>query len=249
VGWYNPYCRLFGSMVSDCFWVSGIHEMIPLEMLGASEDKSAAANALVLAEHYLAQVAGRGEADVQDARERDIRDYRSIMERARVLVANPHIRIAFVHLPIPHPPGIYDRHTHQLRSGGNYLDNLTLADDTLGELMREIGASADADRTIVIVSSDHSWRVPMWRTMPNWTKEEEKISHGSFDPRPVFLVHVPGQTNGLASRSVVPEMREHDILVAILNRQVENETQMAELLTAESRTVARQDVGSARAGQ
>lgn len=249
VGWYNPYCRLFGSMVSDCFWISGIHEMIPLEMLGASEEKSVAANALVLPEHYLARLSGSGEADIQDARERDIRDYRSIMARARALVANPLIRFAFVHLPVPHPPGIYNRHTHQLAPGGNYLDNLTLADDTLGELMREISASADADRTTVIVSSDHSWRVPMWRTDPNWTKEEEEISHGSFDPRPVFLVHVPGQTNGVAIRSVVPEMREHDILAAILTRQVQNETQMAEWLTADSRTVARQNLHPAAAGQ
>jgi len=32
---------------------------------------------------------------------------------------------------LPHPPGIYDREHHMLRSGGSYLDNLVLADDTL----------------------------------------------------------------------------------------------------------------------
>ena len=248
-GWYNPYCRIFRSVVSDCSWRPGIHVDIPLETAGASADLSVTANALVLPKRTLARAFGRPANDSRQARERDIDDYRSLMTRARDLIQNSQVRFAFVHLPVPHPPGIYDRRTHQLRPAGNYLDNLTLADDTLDELMQQIGATADADRTIVIVSSDHSWRVPMWRAGADWTPEEEQISQGQFDPRPVFLVHFPGQTNRVDVAAALPELREHDIIAAILSRQIGDEVQMAALLSAENHTVAHQDQNQSGAGQ
>jgi membrane-anchored protein YejM (alkaline phosphatase superfamily) len=175
-------------------------------------------------------VLGSASSDNEQGCERHIGEYRSLMERATALIQDRQIHFLFLHLPVPHPPGIYDRHTHRLRAGGNYLDNLTLADDTLGKLMQEIETSADGDRTTVIVSSDHSWRVPLWDSAPEWTKEEEEISHDTFDPRPVFLIHFPGETNGVEIRSAVPELEEHDIIAGILNKQIENGSQMAALL-------------------
>ena len=58
------------------------------------------------------------------------------MKNAGELLRDQRIRFAFLHMPIPHPPGIYDRTTHQLSSHGDYLDNLVLADETLGALMK-----------------------------------------------------------------------------------------------------------------
>lgn len=246
-GWYNPYCRLFASVLSECSWRAAA--VLPLETIGASGSKSIAANALILPEQLLARLSGERLIDGSTGRQRNIDDYRSIMERARGLIQNQQIHFVFLHLPVPHPPGIYDRRRHQLRPAGNYLDNLTLADDTLGQLMHEIAESADSDQTTVIVSSDHSWRVPMWETGRDWTQEEEEISHGKFDPRPVFLVHFPGQTNSVEVRSQVPELEEHDIIAAIFSRQVGNEAQLAALLGAEKITVAGYQDQRPEAGQ
>ena len=75
------------------------------------------------------------------------------MGRTHALIENNQVRFVFLHLPVPHPPGIYDRQRHLLRSGGTYLDNMVLADDSLGELLQEIDATPSASQTTVIVSS------------------------------------------------------------------------------------------------
>ena len=51
-----------------------------------------------------------------------------------------------------------------MRATGTYIDNLALADQSLAELMEYLSATASAAKTTVIVCSDHSWRVPLWRS-------------------------------------------------------------------------------------
>lgn len=246
-GWHNPYCRILASTLGECSWRPT--PAVGLDVFGASTTRSVTANALVLPRYGLARLSGRAGDDSQEMRERDIESYRKLMEEASALLQNQQINFVFLHLPVPHPPGIYDRRSHRLRAGGNYLDNLTLADDTLGELMREIGESADAGRTTIIVSSDHSWRVPLWDTGPDWTNEEEQISQRKFDPRPVFLVHFPGQAKNVEVQTAVPELDEHEIIAAILNRQVRSGTQFAALLGTEKIRVAEYEAERSAAGQ
>ena len=57
------------------------------------------------------------------------------MPQAEALIRDQSISFVFIHLPVPHPPGIYDRSTGRERAGGTYIDNLALADRSLGELM------------------------------------------------------------------------------------------------------------------
>ena len=85
-------------------------------------------------------------------------DYASVMAQAKELIEDSRIRFAFVHLPVPHPPGIYDRKRHTMSSSGTYLDNLALADETLAALQNDIQSTPAAGNTTLIVSSDHSWR-------------------------------------------------------------------------------------------
>ncbi|MGC2615930.1 MAG: sulfatase-like hydrolase/transferase [Terracidiphilus sp.] len=222
-GWYNPYCRIFADVLTSCSWVGGIWVRIPLlEANGASEDKSVLANSLVLPRALLAKFHSQKKGMSSELLKRNIQDYRSIMTGAQNLIQNGQIHFVFIHLPVPHPPGIYNRRTHQLSEGGNYLDNLALADDTLGALIREIDRTPSASETTIIISSDHSWRVPLWRTGPDWTQEEERVSLGQFDERPVFLVHFPGQKSGNEVFTSTPELIEHGIVESMLQGQIES---------------------------
>ena len=54
---------------------------------------------------------------------------------AQKLITDEQIQFVFIYLALPHPPGVYDRHTQRIRNGGSYLDNLALADRYLGELL------------------------------------------------------------------------------------------------------------------
>lgn len=213
VGWYNPYCRILGPVLNTCFWQPV--DIFPTEEYGASEEKSALANAAALPQWYLRRF-NRGAT----AADEHIREYREVMKRALVLIDDTRVRFVFLHLPLPHPPGIYDRRRHKLRSAGTYLDNLVLADDMFGTILRQIDMTSSAKQTTVIVSSDHSWRVPLWRDTAEWTSEEERASGGRFDPRPVLLIHFPGQTSGKEVANSVSELLEYDLVAAMLRDQI-----------------------------
>ena len=105
-----------------------------------------------------------------------------------------------------------------------------LSDDTLGALLHQIDLSPSATQTTVIVSSDHSWRIPIWKHSEFWSNEEENASGGIFDDRPVFLVHFPGQSSGSEVNSALPELLEHDIIAGMLLRKINNSTDLAGFL-------------------
>ena len=218
VGWMIPYCRLFAGILTNCFWEPGAAAGLPFESWVSNRD-STFSYAVALPRAFAAEVHSRRHVD--EKRRLDwILDYASLMEHLKTTLRDERIHFIYAHLPVPHPPGIYDRRTHQLCGCGNYLDNLALADDTLGTLMREIEESSGADPTTVIVSSDHSWRVPMWRNTINWTAEEERVSRGQFDTRPVFMIHFAGQKSGSEIAAPMPELVEHDVIEGMLEGKV-----------------------------
>jgi hypothetical protein len=214
-GVYIPYCRLLSPVLNAC--TCEPYPYLPMENYGASEGKSVLANATALPYALLAKLTNR---PILATNQEQI--YRNGMERAHVLIGNEKVRFAFLHLLVPHPPGKYDRQHHSLHSGGSYLDNLVLADDTLGVLLQEIDATPSSSRTTVIISSDHSWRIPMWRHSEFWSDEEERASRGRFDDRPVLLIHFPGQTSGNNVNAILPELLEHDIIAEMLLGHINN---------------------------
>lgn len=211
-GWYNPYCRIFPSVLGSCLWEPSSVLGLPIEKVGASSEKSIVANAQILVGTFLT---ARSPSAAELAAPR-IRIYNELMKQAGDLIRDNQIDFVFIHLPVPHPPGFYDRKRHKICACGNYIDNLALADDALGQLQEEISHSDLRDQTTLIVSSDHSWRIPLWRDGESWTPEEERISQDGFDTRPVLLVHFPGQKEAINIPGPEPELVEHDIIASML---------------------------------
>lgn len=222
-GWYIPYCRLFSNFLSSCSWEQPFK--LPAEALGASEQKSIVENALVIPWADLRLALLHRQVSPTYLQDR-IAQYRNLMKGAENLIQNDQVRFIFIHLPVPHPPGIFNRSTHQICECGNYIDNLSLADDTLGILMQEIEQTPSGDNTTIIVSSDHSWRVFSWKNSFGWTEEEDRISKKQFDPRPVFLIHFPGQSSEGEVNTVTPELTEHDIIAAMLKNEISRPEQL-----------------------
>jgi Sulfatase len=206
VGWYNPYCRILAGTLDFCY------ARISNDPDGRTPGTLVLANAIAPIEDKLQLFDNKPNlfAEQHEA------DLRAIVQQARALIQDEKIRFVFIHLPVPHPPGIYDRKTGQMRASGTYIDNLALADRVLSELMKTLNATASAGKTTVIVCSDHSWRVPMWRPGPGWTREEEAASQGRFDKRPVVMIHFPGQAAELPFPQPFDEIRLHDILQQML---------------------------------
>ena len=240
VGWYNPYCRIFRSELTACWWGPGAQARIPAEVMGASDDRSAFANAMVLIPAFLFNP-GADKSEMIGPRHGN---FLELMARAHHLIQDRSVHFVFLHIPVPHPPGFYDRRTHKFCECGNYLDNLALADDALAALMHDVDQTPEKDQTTVIVSSDHSWRVPLWRGLDGWTPEEEAVSKGLFDERPVFLVHLPGQTAASEVSSPTPELLEHDIVAAMLQDKLQTPQDLLALVQA--RSYGNEDASSAR---
>jgi hypothetical protein len=87
----------------------------------------------------------------------------------------------------------------------------------------------------VIVSSDHSWRIPMWRHAEGWSDEEERACGGRFDDRPMLLIHFPGQTSGDDVNSALPELLEHEIIAGMLLGKINNSKDLAAFLSQHNR--------------
>jgi hypothetical protein len=228
-GWFIPYCGILGSAVNVCYRDTGI--LLPTEEFGASEKISVLANAAIVPNQFLAALT----QEKKSLADQHIETYQSVMAHTQALIEDQQLRFVFMHLPVPHPPGIYDRQFHTLRPGGDYLDNLMLADDTLGTLMREIDATASASQTTVIVTSDHSWRIRLWKSAGDWSAEQERVSGGKFDDRPVLLVHFPGQDSGQDVHAALSEMIEHDMIADMLHGQINDQEDLAAYLSQHNR--------------
>ncbi len=201
-GWYNPYCRILAGTLNYCFW-----RMAEGLLSGAIPDESAWHNAVVpLRDRWRAF---RHETLFEQ--QKQAQDYVVVMKQAEALLRDENIRFVFIHLPVPHPPGV--------NPGGGYISNLAVADQSLSELLKTLDATSLAANTTLIVCSDHAWRVAMWRPTGFWTKQDEAASHGVFDPRPVLMIHSPGQRQEQDVTAPFDEVRIHDILERLLHGQ------------------------------
>jgi hypothetical protein len=211
VGWYNPYCRILAGAFNYCFWRMGNGQWN-----GTSSDQGALKNAMA---PFVEMTWGYGREPDFPQEKKHTADLAALMPQAEALIRDQSIGFVFIHLPVPHPPGIYDRRPGHQRATGTYIDNLALADRSLGELMDSLSKTPWAAKTTIIVCSDHSWRIPLWRGTPQWSEEEETASHGVFDKRPVLLIHFPGQARGLDITAPFDEIKIHDIIEHILRGQ------------------------------
>lgn len=207
VGWYNPYCRILDGTLNYCFWQMGD----VLSDSGALPYQSVLRNAVA----PLIEVARGYEHKPGFTEQKHGEDLAILMPKALALIRDSSISFVFIHLPIPHPPSIFNR--KQNGKSGSYIDNLALTDSSLAELISAVSSTPAAANTTVIACSDHSWRVAMWKEA--WTKEDALASGGRFDPRPVLMIHLPGQQAGQVVSQPFDEIRIHGIIERMLRGQ------------------------------
>jgi Sulfatase len=209
-GWSNPYCRILPDTLDSCYW-------------STDESNGIFSTANSALENALAPFPGRmGRTAVMTGEQTHRASLLAIMQQGQALIADEKIRFVFIHLPIPHPPGIYDRSTGKLRDGGTYIDNLALADRSLDELISSLNATASAGNTTLIVTSDHSWRTPLWSSFGALSAEEQAASQGRFDPRPMLMIHFPQQTHEVDVNQPFAQVALHRIIVSMLQGHIES---------------------------
>jgi len=207
VSWAFPDCRIMPEQLDSC-WM----QLVPYTD-HFSQQRSTLGNVVVPLHAVFARLNHHPLRDSATAAQ----TIDPLLDAGQSLAANDNIDFTFIHLPIPHPRGIYHRATGKIGYGGSYIDNMALADKVLGELEAALAKTPSASMTTLIVSSDHSWRVPLWRNKSGWTREDEAASRGRFEPRPMLMVHFPEETTPVTISQPFPVLKEHDLIESLLH--------------------------------
>lgn len=227
-GWYNPYCRIMPQVLDRCFWTLNMPLMgalTPSRTIMGNITASFASKA-----HFLPDLISRFRKvavfHVESSRPHQL-DYQVISSAADRLLEDPSANFIFLHLPIPHPVGIYNRHTGQFADqDSTYIDNLALADRYLAHARAVLEQNGTWDSSTVIVMGDHSWRTWLWKN--NWGPEQQRATHGGeFDPRPAYIVKLPYQHQPARIDSPYAAIHTRALLDAIIAGQIHSPAGLA----------------------
>ena len=198
VGWFIPYSRLLSPDLNYCEW----HPFPSFEPARATTFGGAMLREI----ECLA-----GPAHIQQG---FVNMYQDMMAESRFVTTNGNYGLVLLHLFPPHVPGIYlpDKSGFSFFAQSDpkaYLDNLVLADRSLGQLRRDMEASGEWDKTWVIVSADHSWR-------------NSKSYDGRRDYRVPFLVKPAGASTPTTFSTQFNTALTSNLIQAILKGNVTN---------------------------
>jgi hypothetical protein len=206
-GWYNNYCGLYERYVQSCFWTIGEGGSGPM------------LNANTVGQNMIAAMKSSFyTGENPHALQARIDDDQHLLDHGVGLMKNENLDFIVVHIPVPHPPQIYDRRTGKMttREGMSYADGLALADIVLGKFLDTLQADSRWPQTTIVVNGDHSWRVGLWKPDAGWSAEDDRMAVDGFDDRPAMIIHAADQTTGDEVTAPVSLMKVHDAIAAAL---------------------------------
>lgn len=227
-GWYNPYCRILPSVLDRCFWTA--RSRLPF---GLFPGQSIAWNSeQPILRHLLTPL--RMVHLLPESPSPELifhqQDYFDLYRAGDQMLADSQTDFLLLHMPIPHPMGIYNRHTASFTvSYPSYLDNLALCDVYLAHVREEMERDGTWDDATLVIMGDHSWRVHLgWALAPEWTHEETVASdNATFDNRPFYLVKLPHQTTATRIDTPFAALRTRSLFDQILTGKIETPQQLA----------------------
>ena len=219
VGWYNPYCTIYGDAIDDCYWMN-------LDRIDGNMSQRATfwRNTYEPLKQVVREIKAPERADrdtcTVDVRNR-LKTTLDLEKHTFDTLKTDQGDFVFLHLSIPHSPNIWSRieDNYTQFCDSSYLDNLALTDKVLGRIMQELRASPRWKDTTVVVEGDHGWRIDLWEPMPAWTDEDDAASRGGFDPRPAVLIHQAGQTTPGTNSRPWSILNIHEVLEQVLHGQ------------------------------
>jgi hypothetical protein len=227
-GWYIPYCRILAPVLDHCQWIYGWDN--DRSMLSGT---SIRANTLSAWLAFASWILPNGHwADRFDTRETQahIADYRWLVAESDKLLENDAANFVLLHIPAPHPGGIYDRRTGAFTThGASYVDNLALADQYLAHVRLLLQQRGEWDSSTIMVMGDHSWRTKLiWSSSDVWTAEDQAASQGGqFDDRPAYIVKLPYQTAPARITTPYDAVNTRALIDGLLSKRINSPADLA----------------------
>jgi hypothetical protein len=222
-GWHHPYCRILGNVLSDCAWTPSTSPVaIAAESL---ESQPFLEKALYLAEWQAESFPFSGKFGFAAqpgggpvVRRAMIAKYQGVMDAGYRMLRNKRINLVLIHVPIPHPPGIWDASEHKFTTkDADYLDTLQLADESLGRIRKELERMGDWDASTILVTSDHPYRIGMWH---DYTKEMQRLTQMRVSRFIPFLLKMPRQQREIIYPTQFNTAVTASLAMAVLKQQV-----------------------------
>lgn len=229
VGWYHPYNRVLSENLTDC----SHHYLSSRSVLNCMYEQILdLTNLIPFASHF--NLFNVTEKKRLLRREYHLSDFTRILEDAKRVASDPKFGLILLHFPIPHLPAIYDRQSGEMTTerGKSYLDNLELADKTIGELRQRMEEAGTWDRTTVLVTSDHWWRADQWccikaHTQHAWTSEDkdtfENHLEGKIDRRVPFLLKLAWQKQRADYENEFNTVLTQELLLSLLKEEISDQ--------------------------
>ncbi len=214
VGWYLPYCPLFAQVATECYWSNEDAQDRGPTLLQASFMENVWYPLRVLGELYLWPSRAWADESLLNS-EGHIASVQDVSRHALDVLSTSQADVIYLHIPAPHPVAFWNRETAAYGYGGSYLDSLDYSDRLLGQMLDILEKQPRWASTMLIVQGDHSWRTKMWRPQPGWSAEDERISQGGqWDPRPLVMIHAPGEHDAREVAAPTKIMFVHDAVAA-----------------------------------
>jgi hypothetical protein len=237
VGWHHPYCRVLGDSTVRCLEASsGPYGALLREMSVADDGLPQAVKFLFelqlrnLRDLWHWNVSANADNEREDyIQSHQLQQYFQIRDRAYAGAADPQIDLLFIHFPLPHLFGIYNRARGEftLNNSLGYTDNLALVDRTVGEIRHAIEQAGLWDSTSILITSDHGLRPEWWRGHMGWTPELERLTGGVQSETVPFIVKLAGENHGEVYERAFSSVLTSGLVLEMLNGGVDTPEEAA----------------------
>jgi hypothetical protein len=246
LGWYHPYCRLFGNILSVCKW-EGVkfskNLSLPETMLANVDDlvsqmpvifsliPSKPSNRFTKESHFIFKESEFDPAELSAVHNQRLAELKKI-------AADPNIDLVFFHLPIPHAPVQYNRFTKEFTpERQDYINNIALCDIVLGEIRKSMEEANEWDNSTVIISSDHQWRINSWKEQSTSARlalsdGDRQLTKGIEDPRIPFFVKLKNQNESLVYEKPLNTVMTRDLILSIMKGEISSPEELKNRLDA-----------------
>ena len=230
-GWYNPYCRILPSVLDHCFWASQmpLHGHLYSRQSVMQNILGPWTSLMIIGQHVLLGDSDGHNPDVELTKAH-ISDYQELVAAGDDLLQDSSSDFIFLHMPFPHPGGIFDRRQNKLSLAlTSYIDNLALADQYVAHVRALLEQRGEWDSSTVVIMGDHSWRTKaVWMGSSQWTSEDQQASQGGqFDDRPAYIVKLPGQQVGAVIDTRYQAIRTRGLMDELLTGRLKTVSDLA----------------------
>jgi hypothetical protein len=165
-------------------------------------------------------------------REEQIKSVNIIAANGLRMLSDPDLNMVMIHLPVPHPEGIWSSGSQRFSAAmpSDYIDNLALADHLLGRIRGALETTGDWENVSILVSADHPFRVELWRADPSWNSEMETLTRAKSLRYVPFLLKLPKRHPPVTLNCPFNSVVSAKLILRILNRQIAEPDQAIDFL-------------------